>query len=89
MPAPRGRDLELTRRRLSDWVATQLPEAGGVRLSELTGPGATGFSSDTLMFDLDYREGGRVVHRPLVVRIQPTGFQVFPEYDLGLQFGIQ
>jgi aminoglycoside phosphotransferase (APT) family kinase protein len=89
MPAPRGRDLELTRRRLADWLAAQLPEAEGLRLSELSGPGATGFSSDTLMFDLDYREDDRVVHRPLVVRIQPTGFQVFPEYDLGLQFGIQ
>ncbi len=89
MPAPRGRDLELTRRRLTDWLAAQLPQADSLRLSELTGPGATGFSSDTLMFDLDYREGGREVHRALVARIQPTGFQVFPEYDLGLQFGVQ
>ncbi len=89
MPAPRGRDLELTRRRLTNWLAAQLPQADSLRLSELTGPGATGFSSDTLMFDLDYREGGREVHRALVARIQPTGFQVFPEYDLGLQFGVQ
>jgi aminoglycoside phosphotransferase (APT) family kinase protein len=89
LPAPRGRDLELTRRRLTEWFADRLPEADGVRLSELTGPGATGFSSDTLMFDLDYSERGREVHRPLVARIQPTGFQVFPEYDLGLQFEVQ
>ena len=89
MPAPRGRDLELTRRRLTDWLAARLPQADSLRLSEFTGPGATGFSSDTLMFDLDTREGGREVHRALVARIQPTGFQVFPEYDLGLQFGIQ
>ena len=89
MPAPRGRDLELTRRRLTDWFSARLPEAESIRVSALTGPGATGFSSDTLMFDLDTRERGREVHRPLVVRIQPTGFQVFPEYDMGRQFGIQ
>jgi aminoglycoside phosphotransferase (APT) family kinase protein len=89
VPAPRGRDLELTRRRLTRWFGARLPEARGIRISGLTGPGATGFSSDTLMFDLDYREAHREIHRPLVVRIQPTGFRVFPEYDLGRQFEIQ
>jgi aminoglycoside phosphotransferase (APT) family kinase protein len=89
LPVPRGRDLDLTRRRLTEWLAERLPEADSIHVSELTGPGATGFSSDTLMFDLDTREGSREVHRELVARIQPTGFQVFPEYDLELQFGIQ
>ncbi len=31
-------------------------------------------------------EGGQSKRESLVVRIQPTGYQVFPEYDLGLQF---
>ena len=89
MPAPRGRDLELTRRRLRDWFSGVLPDAREIRLSGLAGPATTGFSSDTLLFDLEYRENGRPIRRPLAIRIQPTGFQSFPEYDLGLQFRIQ
>ena len=41
------------------------------------------------MFDLSWRESGEKCHRPLVVRIKPTGFLVFPDYDLGKQFRIQ
>jgi len=89
VPAPRGRDLELTRRRLRDWFSGVLPDAREIRLSGLAGPATTGFSSDTLLFDLEYRENGRPIRRPLAIRIQPTGFQIFPEYDLGLQFRIQ
>jgi aminoglycoside phosphotransferase (APT) family kinase protein len=33
-----------------------------------------------------YTQGGRPRQESLVVRIQPTGYQVFPEYDLSLQF---
>lgn len=87
MPVPR-RDLELTRKRLTEWLATKLPDADDIRVSPLTGPGATGFSSDTLMFDLAWTEGGRERRDELVVRTKPTGFQVFPEYDLGQQFEI-
>ncbi len=89
MPAPRGRDLEVTRQRLSDWFAARLPDADSIRISDLKGPGNTGFSNDTLMFDLAVREAGRERTEPLVVRIQPIGFQIFPEYDLSRQFKIQ
>ena len=53
MPVPQ-RDLQLTRERLAEWFATQLPDAENLELSELSGPGATGFSSDTLIFDLTW-----------------------------------
>ena len=61
MPAPRGRDLELTSRRLRDWFSGVLPDAREIRLSGLAGPATTGFSSDTLMFDLEYREDGHPI----------------------------
>jgi aminoglycoside phosphotransferase (APT) family kinase protein len=89
MPAPRGRDLDLTRERLTEWFAARFPQADSLRIAELSGPGTTGFSNDTLMFDLELRENGEQRREPLVVRIQPIGFQVFPEYDLGLQYRIQ
>jgi aminoglycoside phosphotransferase (APT) family kinase protein len=90
MPAPHGRDLELTRKRLVEWFEGVLPPgARDVRIESLSGPGTTGFSNDTLMFDLAWREGGEPRERALVVRIKPTGYQIFPDYDLARQFRIQ
>jgi aminoglycoside phosphotransferase (APT) family kinase protein len=85
MPTPWKRDLAADREKLDAWLATQLPEGAEPRLSELATPTASGFSNDTLLCDLAWREGGRELGESLVVRVQPTGFQVFPEYDLALQ----
>jgi aminoglycoside phosphotransferase (APT) family kinase protein len=65
-----------------------LPRATELVVSELAGPAATGFSNDTLLFDLESVEDGRREHRALVARIQPTGFGVFPTYDLRLQYRV-
>ena len=53
MPAPHGRDLERTRERLAEWLASELPDPHSLELSEPTDSGTTGFSNDTLRFDLD------------------------------------
>ena len=55
-------------------------------MSPLVSPTSSGFSNETLLFDLAWSEGGHAKSEKLVVRIQPIGYQVFPEYDLGLQF---
>lgn len=83
-----GRDLELTRRQLARWFEQKLPGARDVAVGPLSGPGGTGFSSDTLIFDLTWTEGGQPRERGIVIRIQPTGFQLFPEYDLRAQYQI-
>jgi aminoglycoside phosphotransferase (APT) family kinase protein len=70
------------------WLEGRLPRATDLRVSELSGPGTTGFSNDTLMFELAWKEDGRKRCERLVLRIQPTGMRVFPEYDLGLQFRV-
>jgi aminoglycoside phosphotransferase (APT) family kinase protein len=88
MPAPVGRDLDETRAQLLEWLPARLPGASELSIGELTGPGGTGFSSDTLLFDLAYRVDGEPKSRGLVVRIKPTGFQLFPDYDLEAQFAI-
>jgi aminoglycoside phosphotransferase (APT) family kinase protein len=82
MPAPRERDFERTRRALETWLGRSHP---GARVGELSGPGTTGFSSDTLLFDATWNGGGAA----LVARLAPTGFGVFPEYDVAQQFEIQ
>ncbi len=89
MPAPKERDLEQTRKDLERWLAGRLSEATDVRVGELSGPGTTGFSSDTILFDASWEEAGTRVERPLVARIEPRGFNVFPVYDIGKQFRIQ
>lgn len=86
MPAPVGRDLEATRAQLLAWLPKVLPTATGLKVGALSGPGATGFSSDTLMFDLSYEEDGRRHSESLVLRLHPDGILLFPEYDLPRQF---
>jgi aminoglycoside phosphotransferase (APT) family kinase protein len=87
MPVPR-RDLEDTHRRLLAWLRGRLPHARALALSPLSGPAATGFSNDTLLFDLAWEEGGRRQQRALVCRVQPTGLGVFPRYDVAQQYRV-
>jgi aminoglycoside phosphotransferase (APT) family kinase protein len=87
MPPPR-RDLEKTRALLTEWFRTQLPGARDVEVGPLSGPAATGFSSDTMLFDLSTEEDGRPKTRALVCRAEPTGFGVFPSYDVARQYRI-
>ncbi len=87
MPPPKRRDLELTRRQLCDWLRARLPGAVDLQISDLCGPSTTGFSSDTLMFDAQWFDGLPRRER-LVLRMKPTGFTVFPTYDIGLQYRV-
>ena len=87
MPIPR-RDLEQTREQLLGWFASKLPDAEALRIPELSGPSDTGFSNDTLLFDLVWNEAGRERSEGLVVRIEPTGFKIFPRYDIAQQYRV-
>jgi aminoglycoside phosphotransferase (APT) family kinase protein len=87
MPVPR-RDLDDTRRRLLDWLRGRLPGARAIEVSPLAGPAATGFSNDTLLFDLAWEQDGRREERALVCRVQPTGVGVFPHYDVAGQYRV-
>jgi aminoglycoside phosphotransferase (APT) family kinase protein len=86
MPTMWQRDLEGDGRKFERWLHRRLPRATDLRMSPLVSPTSSGFSNETLLFDLDWKEEGRTRREKLVVRIQPIGYQVFPEYDLGLQF---
>jgi aminoglycoside phosphotransferase (APT) family kinase protein len=89
MPKPLERDLEETRSTLLDWLSRVIPDGERLELSELCGPKDTGFSSDTLMFDLRFRRGGEERCEALVARIEPaSAFPVFPSYDVALQFDV-
>lgn len=87
MPAPR-RDLDLTRQQLEAWMQERLPEARALRIERLRGPSETGFSSDTLIFDACWMDAGGARSEALVARFKPSGFTVFPTYDIAQQFRV-
>ncbi len=86
MPQPINRDIERTRKDLVAWLERRLPPGAALEARSLGGPELTGFSSDTLMFDLAWTEQGRRREEPVVVRLEPTGFTIFPSYDITLQY---
>jgi aminoglycoside phosphotransferase (APT) family kinase protein len=77
VPVPTKRDPEETKRALASWLASRLdsprPEVTGLSV-----PSGAGFSNETLVVD--------VAGERLVVRLQPTGFQLFLESDFELQY---
>jgi len=86
MPTAWQRDLATDGPKFEAWLRRQLPQARDLRMSPLVQPQTSGFSNETLLFEAEWSEGARARREALVVRIQPIGYQVFPEYDLGLQF---
>ena len=86
MPTAWQRDLATDGPKFEAWLRRRLPQARDLRMSPLVQPQTSGFSNETMLFDAEWSEGGRARRESLVVRIQPIGYQVFPEYDLGLQF---
>lgn len=86
MPQPHERDLEKTRKDLQAWVGSKMPDARSLELKSLGGPENTGFSSDTLMFDAQWEDDAGPQKAEWVVRLEPSGYQVLPEYDLTVQY---
>ena len=67
------RDPVVTRAALADWLGRQTG-ATSVAVGDLTIPGLSGFSNETLLFEATW--DGEV--HPLVIRVEPTGHTVFP-----------
>jgi aminoglycoside phosphotransferase (APT) family kinase protein len=88
MPHPEKRDLDRARVRLEAFLARGRPAAEGLALANLRAPSSTGFSSETLLFEVQWRERGVARSESLVARIEPRGFNVFPRYDLTVQFRV-
>ncbi len=83
------RDLDEVGKKLTRWFADELgPGVSGVRVEDLDAPMGTGFSSDTLLFDLAYESQGSAKKEPLVARLEPEEYIVFPDYDIALQYKV-
>jgi aminoglycoside phosphotransferase (APT) family kinase protein len=79
MAVPEQRDHEASRARLAAWLAGRLGCAGQVEVGEFRGPGATGFSNETLIFDARWRSDGRERTGCYAVRVAPSGYALFPD----------
>ncbi|TMA35025.1 MAG: phosphotransferase family protein [Deltaproteobacteria bacterium] len=88
MPHPEKRDLDLARTHLEAFLARGRPGAEDLSIANLRAPSNTGFSSETLLFEVHWRERGAPRTEELVARIEPRGFNVFPSYDLTVQFRV-
>jgi aminoglycoside phosphotransferase (APT) family kinase protein len=86
MPTHWKRDLAADGRKFREWLARTIPGARDVEIAPLVAPQTSGFSNETLLCEARWREPGGARSESLVVRIQPIGYQVFPAYDMGLQF---
>jgi aminoglycoside phosphotransferase (APT) family kinase protein len=83
------RDLDETAARMVEWLAPKLSlPPGDIRIEDLEAPLGTGFSSDTLLFDLIYTKDGAEQREGLVARLEPKEYIVFPTYDIALQCNV-
>jgi aminoglycoside phosphotransferase (APT) family kinase protein len=76
----KDRDPVATRAALAEWLAKQTG-AGHVEVGEVSIPGLSGFSNETLIFDATW--DGQV--HGLVIRVEPSGHTVFPSTEFDTQ----
>ena len=83
-----SRDPEVLRARMEAWLARRLPPGADPRVPEVTNPSTNGMSSETLLFDARWTEGGATREGRFVARVEPdpSDVPVFRQYDLELQF---
>lgn len=79
MAVATDRDHDATRAALADWLQRQTGHPAEV--GDLSIPGLSGFSNETILFDARW-DG---VDHGLVVRVEPTGHQIFPSTAFEVQ----
>ena len=83
-----SRDASTLPTRLADWLATVLPAGADPVVTLHSGVDANGMSSETLILDVDWSEGGERRHGEYVARVAPAAedLPVFPSYALQDQY---
>ncbi len=73
------------RRALTRWLQGKLPAFESLTVVNLRGPTATGYSSDTLLFDVTIGSQQQL-WITFVAKLRPQGVTVFPDYDMERQY---
>jgi aminoglycoside phosphotransferase (APT) family kinase protein len=85
-----SREPEQVRRRLESWLTLRLPAGSAPMVTEVHATEATGVSTETMLFEARWSEGGRARSERLVARVAPdqVDVPVFPTYDMERQFRV-
>jgi aminoglycoside phosphotransferase (APT) family kinase protein len=88
MGLPPLRDADQARRDIAHWLAGKV--GAPVEVSPFSGPAATGFSNETLIFDAQWTDPGtgRAVTEGLVIRVEPSHYKLFLEADFEYQWRV-
>jgi aminoglycoside phosphotransferase (APT) family kinase protein len=73
---------------LEGWLATKLPDATDIEVTNVTTPSAAGLSAETILFDAAWTTGGARETHELVARVAPSTPGVFPTFDLPKEFAV-
>jgi len=86
-PRTSTRDVHALEGPLQEWLGARLHSEELPRLTVLGNPQGAGLSSETVLFDLDWRSDGVNRHGEFVLRLPPPpdAFPLFPRYDLARQ----
>lgn len=85
MPASTTTNVNEALKKLTPWLEDRLDYPQELLLMSSGSPEDTGFSNETLIINTEYKRKGSTYKDLYVLRIKPTGFQVFPEYNLDKQ----
>ncbi|HWU22269.1 MAG TPA: phosphotransferase family protein [Nocardioides sp.] len=85
-----SRDVDALTGRLEEWLATQLPDGSGPRVTIHAGIDANGMSSETVVLDVAWMEDGEPRIGEYVARVAPAAedVPVFQSYDLRAQYDV-
>jgi len=83
-----SRDATRVPTQLAAWLATLLPDGADPHVVLHSGIDANGMSSETLVLDVTWTEGGQERRGEYVARVAPSAadFPVFPTYELQDQY---
>jgi len=79
-------DLSEIEAALLPWLKARMPDAEDLSIANLR-KAERGFSTDTLLFEARWSEGGKPVSRGMVLRRKPE-LPLFPDYDLRRQIRV-
>src|SRR5438309_92200 len=85
-----SRDPAQLRAALERWLVDRLPPGADPAVPDLRPTSANGMSSETLLFDATWNDGGTRLDEALVARVAPDTHDVpvFPTYDLTRQYRV-
>ena len=81
------RDEAATRSALATWLRARTG-ADDVAVGDVSIPGLSGFSNETLLFDATWDTGSGPERHGLVIRVEPRGHQVFPSTEFDAQVAV-